>query len=82
MSRMVYHTSRITCLSWCPNSIELATGSLDASIIVWNTTMAFTKRVALPGAHANGVTGICWESEDSFLSAGSDGCIRRWAREA
>jgi WD40 repeat protein len=82
MSRMVYHTSRITCLSWCPNSIELATGSLDSSIIVWNTTMAFTKRVALPGAHANGVTGICWESEDSFLSAGSDGCIRRWARES
>ena len=81
MSRMVYHTSRITCLSWCPNSVELATGSLDASIIVWNTTMAFTKRVALPGAHPDGVTGLCWEGEDSFLSAGSDGCIRRWTRE-
>ena len=43
--------------------------------------LAFTKRVALPGAHPDGVTGLCWEGEDSFLSAGSDGCIRRWTRE-
>jgi len=31
-----YHTARVNCLAWSPNSLYLASGSLDASIIIWD----------------------------------------------
>uniref|UniRef100_A0A915IGT6 Actin-interacting protein 1 n=1 Tax=Romanomermis culicivorax TaxID=13658 RepID=A0A915IGT6_ROMCU len=31
-----FHTARVNCLAWNPNSRHLATGSLDTSVIVWD----------------------------------------------
>ena len=32
-----FHTARVNCLSWCPDSSNLASGSLDTGLIIWNT---------------------------------------------
>jgi len=31
-----FHTARVNCLSWCPNSTYLASGSLDTGLIIWS----------------------------------------------
>ena len=30
-----YHSAKITCVSWSPDSGRLATGSVDTNVIVW-----------------------------------------------
>ncbi len=31
-----YHSAKITCVSWAPDSSRLATGSIDTNVIVWS----------------------------------------------
>ncbi len=33
-----FHTARVNCLAWAPDSIHLASGSLDTGIIIWDAT--------------------------------------------
>ena len=33
-----FHMARVNCLSWAPDSIHLASGSLDTAIIVWDAS--------------------------------------------
>ena len=32
----VFHMAKVNCLSWAPDSVHLASGSLDTAIIVWD----------------------------------------------
>ena len=31
-----YHSAKITCVAWSPDSSRLATGSIDTNVIVWS----------------------------------------------
>lgn len=75
--RWVFHTSRVTCLSWSPDGQRLASGSLDESIIVWNLQQVTTKN-QMQFAHSSGVSGITWASDQVLLSVGSDHSIVQW----
>ncbi|EEH59828.1 uncharacterized protein MICPUCDRAFT_10501, partial [Micromonas pusilla CCMP1545] len=71
------HTDHVTCCAFGPHDTHLATGSLDHSILLWNS---------LSGAHMNILVGhnaavidICYDSSGKILlSLAKDLCIRIW----
>ena len=51
-----YHTARVTCISWSPNSVNLASGAIDGKVFVWDITKKLRK------SHYNNVHmygGVC-----------------------
>ena len=75
--RWVFHTSKITCLSWSPSGDRLASGSIDESIIIWNINQT-NEKTQLLFAHSSGVTSLAWASDSSLVSTGSDQTIVEW----
>jgi WD40 repeat protein len=75
--KWVFHTSKITTLSWSPNGAFLASGSVDESIIIWNVAKPSAKKI-ISFTHTGGVSGLAWGSDDSLVSAGADHCVASW----
>ncbi|KAA0200319.1 putative actin-interacting protein 1, partial [Fasciolopsis buskii] len=72
------HTARITALSWSPNGRCLATGSLDTAVIVWSLDKP-KDAVVLRNAHPmSNSTALSWMNDQTLVSTGHDGSIRRW----
>lgn len=78
LNNMVYHTARINCLAWSPDSTMVATGSLDTSVIIYELGKPASSRMTLKAAHLGGVYGVAFSDECSVLSSGEDGCVRLW----
>ncbi|XP_078431080.1 transducin family protein / WD-40 repeat family protein [Wolffia australiana] len=78
LKNMLYHTARINCLAWSPDSKRVATGSLDSSVIVYELSKPASARVTIKGAHLGGVCGLAFVNVDSLVSAGEDACVRLW----
>jgi len=77
--KWVYHTSRITCLSWSPEGKYLASGSLDENVFVWNPNPAkHSESVHLAFTHTGGALAVGWLAEGKLVSAGSDGATVTW----
>jgi WD repeat-containing protein 1 (actin-interacting protein 1) len=88
--KWVFHTSKVTCLSWSPSDTFLASGSLDESIYIWELAAPASK-TCIPFAHTGGVTGLAWiksdtdgdspENQDRHLvSVGNDQTVVTWDR--
>jgi WD40 repeat protein len=75
--RWVFHTSKVTCLSWSPSGAFLASGSQDENIFIWCFEKPTTKK-QISFAHAGGVSGLAWVDEERLVSAGNDHCIVTW----
>lgn len=73
--KWVFHSARIACLSWSPDSMYVASASLDQNIIVWNPRRAMRK-TKIERVHKGGVTALQWASATDIMSAGVDGAIR------
>lgn len=78
LKNMLYHTARINCLAWSPDSRLIATGSLDTSVIVYEVEKPASTRITIKGAHLGGVYGLTFTEEDCIVSSGEDACIRVW----
>ena len=74
--KWVFHTSRITSLAWSPSGAQLASGSLDESIIIWNLANPTTK-TQYSFAHVGGISGLAWY-KDSIVSCGGDHTVLTW----
>lgn len=75
--KWVFHTSKITTLSWSPSGHLLASGSLDENIFIWKLNDPSSK-VNFPFAHMGGVTGVDWLSDTSLVSVGNDHTVVTW----
>eukprot|EP00959_Pyramimonas_sp_CCMP1952_P367247 7691867-Pyramimonas_sp.AAC.1 len=60
---MVFHTARVQCVAWSPDSALLASGSLDMSVIVWPIAKGEAARVTAPRAHTEGVTRLAFTGQ-------------------
>lgn len=78
LNNMLYHTARINCLAWSPDSTIVATGSLDTSVIIYEIGKPASTRMTIKGAHLGGVYGVAFVDEHSIASSGEDGCVRLW----
>ncbi|XP_038679635.1 actin-interacting protein 1-2-like [Tripterygium wilfordii] len=82
LKNMLYHTARINCLAWSPDSTMVATGSLDTCVIVYEIDKPASSRITIKGAHLGGVYGLAFTDDNSVVSSGEDACVRVWRLNA
>lgn len=75
---MLFHTARINCLAWSPNSTMVATGSLDTCVIIYEVGKPASSRITVKNAHPGGVYGLVFIDDCNVVSSGEDACIRVW----
>ncbi|TQD73024.1 hypothetical protein C1H46_041459 [Malus baccata] len=75
---MLYHTARINCLAWSPDSAMVATGSLDTCVIIYEVDKPPASRTTIKGANLGGVYGLAFIDEHTVVSSGEDAFIRVW----
>jgi len=73
----VFHTARVTSLNWSPSGRYAVSGSLDTNVFVWSTEKTM-KRIAIPNAHALGVSGTAFLDDETVVSSGTDACVKTW----
>uniref|UniRef100_A0A0A9AMF5 Uncharacterized protein n=1 Tax=Arundo donax TaxID=35708 RepID=A0A0A9AMF5_ARUDO len=78
LKNMLFHTARINCLAWSPDSRLVATGSLDTCAIVYEIDKPASSRITIKGAHLGGVHGLTFVDNNTLETAGEDACIRVW----
>uniref|UniRef100_A0A7N0VA81 66 kDa stress protein n=1 Tax=Kalanchoe fedtschenkoi TaxID=63787 RepID=A0A7N0VA81_KALFE len=78
LKNMLYHTARINCVAWSPDSCMVATGSLDTCVIVYKVDKPASSRLTIKGAHLGGVYGLVYTDDSSLVSSGEDACVRVW----
>lgn len=71
----VFHSARINCLAWSPDSQHCVSGSLDTNVEVWSVKEPM-KHIAIKNAHLDAVTGVAFLEDDLVVSAGADACIK------
>ena len=71
------HKRRIESVAWRQDGLQLATGSQDGTVKVWEVATAKTLHT-LTG-HTKPVRGVAWSPDGKFLASGSDDhLIKLW----
>ncbi|KAH7571012.1 hypothetical protein JRO89_XS05G0240000 [Xanthoceras sorbifolium] len=76
LNNMLFHTARLNCLAWSPNSTLVATGSLDTCVIIYEIGKPASSRITVKHAHLGGVYGLAFIDDLNVVSSGEDACIR------
>jgi formylglycine-generating enzyme required for sulfatase activity/mono/diheme cytochrome c family protein len=69
-SRLVGHESSVMCVAFSPDDRVLASGSLDSTVKLWNTSDG-TEIVSF-AAHPGGVTSLAFSPNGHFLATSGD----------
>lgn len=73
-----YHNAKVNCVAWSPDSLLVASGSLDTSIIVWSIEKP-SKHLVIKNAHAqNQITQLAWLDNETLVSVGQDCNTKIW----
>ena len=73
-----FHTARVNCLGWSPDSNFVASGGLDCNIIIWSVQQP-EKHIIIKVAHTQSqITGIKWLDAKTIASCGQDGNVKVW----
>jgi len=73
-----FHTAKVNCVAWAPNSLYVASGGLDTTLILWSVE-APDKYCIMRNAHDQSqITCLAWLDNSSLVSAGQDGNIKVW----
>lgn len=82
--RLTEHTDAVTCVGVSPDSMRLASGSLDGLVKVWDAAAgqaAATRTLEhtrLESYCANQVHALLWMGEQTLATAAADGVLRHW----
>ncbi|XP_060535243.1 protein HIRA homolog [Cylas formicarius] len=72
------HTGDVLDLAWAPHDGWLASGSVDNTVIVWNSHN-FPEKVAMLKNHTGMVKGVTWDPVGKYLASQSDDkSLRIW----
>ena len=73
-----FHTAKVNCVAWSPDSNFVVSGGLDCSIIVWSIQQP-EKHLILKSAHVQSqITGVKWLDGNTVVSCGQDGNVKVW----
>lgn len=76
-----FHTAKVNCLAWSPNSKTLASGGLDTNLIAWFPDQP-TKHFIIKHAHPQSqITRVAFLSNTLLVSSGQDATVRTWSIE-
>nr|CAD7413017.1 unnamed protein product [Timema poppensis] len=63
-----FHNARVNCVAWSPNSLLVASGSLDTTIIIWSTHNP-AKHTIIKNAHPQSqITRLAWLDDETLVS--------------
>ncbi|PVU95873.1 hypothetical protein BB561_001565 [Smittium simulii] len=71
------HNAPIVAVKWSPSSKFLLTGSLDGTVIVWDTESG--KIISKFAAHKGSVLEVAWRCDNIFATCSTDSCIAIWS---
>ncbi|CAG9833138.1 unnamed protein product [Diabrotica balteata] len=73
-----FHNARVNCVAWSPDSLLVASGSLDTSIIIWHVEKP-ANHIVIKSAHAqNQITRLAWVDNTTLVSVGQDCNTKLW----
>jgi len=73
-----FHTAKVNSVAWTGDSMYVASGGLDCSIIIWSMD-APDKHCIIRNAHDQSqVTCVSWLDNSSLVSTGQDGNTKIW----
>jgi len=73
-----FHTAKVNCVAWAPNSMYVASGGLDCSIILWSLETP-DKHCIIRSAHDQSqITKVLWLDNSSLVSTGQDANTKIW----
>ncbi|CAH0402542.1 unnamed protein product [Chilo suppressalis] len=73
-----FHTARVNCVAFSPDSTRVASGSLDTSVIIWSV-LTPAKHTVIKNAHPQSqITGLAWLDDETVVSVGQDANTRIW----
>lgn len=76
-----FHTAKVNCLAWSPNSKILVSGGLDTNLIAWFPSDA-NKHYIIKHAHPQSqITRVAFINENQVASTGQDATVRVWSIE-
>ncbi|KNE58011.1 hypothetical protein AMAG_04838 [Allomyces macrogynus ATCC 38327] len=77
LHQWVFHTARVTSVSWAADGLHAVSTSLDTSVIVWSVERPM-KHVIIRNAHTEAATAAAFVDADVVVSAGNDSAIKHW----
>lgn len=73
-----FHNARVNCVAWSPNSQQVASGSLDTTIIIWSVLFP-AKHLIIKNAHPQSqITRLVWLDDETLVSVGQDCNTKIW----
>ncbi|EDW19455.1 actin-interacting protein 1 [Drosophila mojavensis] len=73
-----FHNARVNTVAWSPNSLLVASGSLDTTIIIWSVTNP-AKHTIIKNAHPQSqITRLVWLDNNTVISTGQDCNTKVW----
>uniref|UniRef100_A0A0V0G6W9 Actin-interacting protein 1 n=1 Tax=Triatoma dimidiata TaxID=72491 RepID=A0A0V0G6W9_TRIDM len=77
-----FHNARVNCVAWSPNSQQVASGSLDTTIIIWSVLHP-AKHTIIKNAHPQSqITRLVWLDDETLVSVGQDCNTKIWSISA
>ena len=73
-----FHTAKVNCVSWSPNSLFVASGGLDCSLIVWSVEKPEKHKIQTSAHSQSQLTGVVWLDDQSIATCGQDGNVKIW----
>ncbi|KAF9085229.1 hypothetical protein BGX23_009844 [Mortierella sp. AD031] len=73
----VFHTARVNAIQWSPSGNYAVSGSLDTNVYVWSREKTM-KKIAIPNAHSQSVSGVGFVDETTIVTTGADACVKTW----
>ncbi|KAF8252424.1 WD repeat-containing protein-like protein 1 [Wilcoxina mikolae CBS 423.85] len=76
-NRWAFHTARVEDISWNAAGTHVATASLDTNLFIYSVENP-GKNAKVKNAHMGGINAVRWVDEETVVSAGNDGAVKRW----
>ena len=73
-----FHTAKVNCVSWSPNSLYVASGGLDCSLIVWSVEKPEKHKIQTCAHAQSQITDVVWLDNQSIATCGQDGNVKIW----
>uniref|UniRef100_A0A8R1XZZ8 Actin-interacting protein 1 n=1 Tax=Onchocerca volvulus TaxID=6282 RepID=A0A8R1XZZ8_ONCVO len=74
-----FHSARVNCSAWSPDSRFVATGGIDTNVIVWDLQHSGEHPIIIKGAHTmSPINGIAWLGPNRIITVGQDSVLKIW----
>lgn len=73
-----FHTARVNCLAWSPDSSILVSGGLDTNLIAWFPAQPNKHSIQKHAHPQSQITGVSFISANQVASSGQDATVRIW----